>query len=99
MCCKRSLVTCTARNTESQNHCEEFNSALDLFHEYRKDALIQREINMIIEAAHNTIGRIEDLINENNKIVDSCKIKLIESQLNMGQVNYGYCINYGCQNN
>ena len=50
-----------------KRHCEELNSALDLSQKYnKKDASIQREINMIREAAHNTIGHLKDLLNETN---------------------------------
>ena len=40
---------------------------------------------MIIEAAHNTIGYIEDILNENNKIVERQNWYLIEYQQNMGR--------------
>ena len=40
---------------------------------------------MIIEAAHNTIGYIEDILNEKNKIVERKNWNLIESQQNMGR--------------
>ena len=68
-----------------KRHCEELNSALDLSQKFKRDASIQREINMIIEAAQNTIGHLKDLINEKNKIVERYKRKLIESQQNIGQ--------------
>ena len=54
---------------------------------------------MIREAAQNTIFHIKDLLNKKNKIIQIYKMKLIEVKQNMGQVNYGYCIKYGCQNN
>ena len=54
---------------------------------------------MIIEAAHNTIGHLEDLLNEKNKILEIYKMELIEFQQNMVQVNYIYCIKYCCQDN
>ena len=44
------------------------NSALDLFQKYKKDASIQNEINIIIEAKQNSIVRHKDILNENNKI-------------------------------
>ena len=40
---------------------------------------------MIKEAAHTTIGNLKDIPNENNKIVESNKKKLIEDQQNIGQ--------------
>ena len=33
---------------------------------------------MIIDAAHNIVYRLEDVLNENNKIVERYKMKLIE---------------------
>ena len=47
---------------------------------------------MIREAAQNTIGHLKDLLNENNKIVERYKRKLIESQKDIGQENYRDCI-------
>ena len=35
-----------------------------------KNDSIQREINMIIQAAHNIIGNLKDILNEKNKIVE-----------------------------
>ena len=40
---------------------------------------------MIREAAHDTIGNIKDILNENNKLVDKHKRNPIEAQQNMGQ--------------
>ena len=52
-------------------YCEELNSALDLSQKFnKKDALIQREINMIRKAAHNNIDHLKDLLNEKNKIFE-----------------------------
>ena len=69
-----------------KRHCEELNSALDLSQKYnKKDASIQREINMIREAAQNTIGHMKDFPNKKNKMVERYKRKLIESQQDIGQ--------------
>ena len=40
---------------------------------------------MIREAAQNTIGHLKYLLNENNKIVERYKRKLIEAQQDIGQ--------------
>ena len=83
-----------------KRHCEELNSALDLSQKNnKKDASIQREINMIREAAQNTIGYLKYLLNKNNKTVDRYKRKLIEAQQDIGQEKYGDCIKDGCQTN
>ena len=67
--------------------------------EIRINASIQCIINMIREAAQNTIGHLKDIIIERNKIVERYKRKLIEAQQNIGQEKYGDCINDGCQTN
>ena len=54
---------------------------------------------MIRGAAHNTIGYLKDLLNENKQIVERYKNNLIEDQQNIGQEKYGDCIKDGCQNN
>ena len=50
-----------------------------------KNASIQREINMIIEAAQNIIDHLKYLLNEKNKIVDKYTTNIIDSEKNMGQ--------------
>ena len=75
------------------------NSFLDLSQKYNKNASIQREIKMIREAAHNTIGHLKDLLNKNNKIFERYKRKLVEAQQHIGQEKYGECIKDDCQNN
>ena len=82
-----------------KRHCEELNSAVDLLQKYKRYASIQREINMIREAAQNTIGHLKDLLNKKNKIVERYKRKLIEAQQNIGQEKYGDCVKDGCQTN
>ena len=47
-----------------------------------------REINMIREAAQNIINHLKYLLNENAKIVESYKSKLIEAQQNRVQEQY-----------
>ena len=73
-----------------KRHCEELNSALDLSQIYNKKyASIQHEINMIREAAYNTIGLLKYILNEKNKIVERYKRKLIKSQQDTGKEKYG----------
>ena len=60
-----------------KRHHEELKSALDLFKKYKTYASIQSEINMIREAAHNTIGHLKDILYKKNKIVERYKKKLI----------------------
>ena len=48
----------------------QLNSALDLLWKYKKDTLIQLEINMIREASQNTVGYIKDILNEKKNIVE-----------------------------
>ena len=50
----------------------------------RMNASIQCIINMIREAAQNTIGHSKDTPKENNKIVYRNNKKLIEALKNMG---------------
>ena len=60
---KESLLH-TQQEIYKQNiHCEKLNSALNLLHKYNKYAPIQREINMIREAAENSIDHIKALFN------------------------------------
>ena len=54
---------------------------------------------MIREAAQNTIGRLKDLLNENNKIVERYKRNPIEAQQDIGQEKYGDFIKDGFQTN
>ena len=63
------------------------------------DASIQREINMIREAAHNTIVHLKDVLNKKKKIVERYKRKLIESQQDIGKEKYEDCIKDCCQIN
>ena len=53
--------------------------------EIRINASIQCIINMIREAAQNTIFHLKDIKNENNKIVYRNNKKLIEALKNMGR--------------
>ena len=48
-------------------------------------ASIQRTINMIREATHNTIGHLKDILTENNKIVERNKNMLFQAQQNTVQ--------------
>ena len=57
------------KKEKRKRHYEELNSFLDLLQKYKRDASIQRVINMIREDAHNTIGNIKYLLNEKNKLV------------------------------
>ena len=60
---KESLLH-TQQEIYKQNiHCEKLNSALNLLQKYNKYAPIQREINMIREAAENSIDHIKALFN------------------------------------
>ena len=57
----------------------QLNSALDLLYKSKNDS-IPREINMVREAAQNTIGHIKDNPNDKNKIVERYKRELIYVQ-------------------
>ena len=74
---KEALLHAQQEIEKHKRHCEELNNDLDLSQKYKKDASIQREINMIREAAQNTIGHLKDLLNEKNNIVERYKRKLI----------------------
>ena len=65
---KEALLRAQQEIEKQKRYCEESNSALDLLQKYKKYTSIQREINMIREAAHNTIDHLKDLFNENKKI-------------------------------
>ena len=63
-----------------KSHYKELNSDPDLFQKYKGDASIQREINMIREAAQNIIDRIKDILNENITIFERYERNIIEAQ-------------------
>ena len=81
---KSPRFTHIKKEEHNSNH-EELNSALDLLQKYKRDASIQREINMIREAAHNIIVHIKYILNEKNKLFERHKRNIIESQQTMGQ--------------
>ena len=58
--------------------------------EIQKNDSIQREINIVREASHITIGHLKDTPNKKNKIVERYKRELIEDKQNMGKGNHIY---------
>ena len=60
---KESLLHAQEKIEKHKSHYEYLNSALYLLQEYKRDASIQLEINMIREATYNTIEHIKDMLN------------------------------------
>ena len=54
---------------------------------------------MLRESAQSIIDHIKYIFNDNNKIFEWYKRKLIEAQKNIGQENCRDCIKYCCRNN
>ena len=84
---KRILVTNTVINGETQNSSWRVKQCPRFITETQEDTSIQREINMMREAAQNTIGHPKDLPNEKNNIFERHKRNLIERIKDVCQTN------------